>query len=223
MSAGAIVAIIVAIIVVAALIVALMAARRRSRLQQRFGPEYDRVVGEHESKRKAEAELAGRERRVHGLDIRPLTPQARAGYADRWTAIQERFVDSPADAVAHSQVLVVAVMNERGYPTEQHDQVLADLSVEHANTLDQYRAAEEISERAAAGLASTEELRQAMIHYRELFRELLGDPADARAEAAEADAARDPEAGRTLTAENGDPVAADEAGDGIPVQRTRRS
>jgi hypothetical protein len=179
MSAGIIVVIIVVIVVVAAVVVGMMAARRRRRLQQRFGPEYDRLVGERDSKRQAEAELTERERRVQDLDIRPLTESARAGYAREWATLQEQFVDTPADAVAASQVLVGAVMNERGYPTGNRDQVLADLSVEHAKTLDHYRAAEEISESATAGTASTEDLRQAMIHYRALFRELLGESADA--------------------------------------------
>jgi len=178
MSAGIIVAIVVAIVVVTALVIGAMAASRRRRLQQRFGPEYDRLVGERDSKRKAEAELTERERRVQDLDIRPLTDSARAGYAHQWATLQEQFVDMPADAVAASQVLVAAVMNERGYPTDNRDQVLADLSVEHAKTLDHYRAAEEISESAAGGKASTEDLRQAMIHYRALFRELLGEAAD---------------------------------------------
>jgi hypothetical protein len=178
-STGTIVAIIVAVVVIAALVIGLMAVMRRRRLQQRFGPEYDRLASEHDSKLKADAELSGRERRVHDLDIRPLTPSARASYAGQWAAIQERFVDTPAEAVAASQVLVVAVMTERGYPAEHRDQMLADLSVEHASTLDHYRAAEEISEGAAAGTASTEDLRQAMIHYRALFRDLLGEPADA--------------------------------------------
>jgi hypothetical protein len=192
-STGTIVAIVVAVIVVAALVVALMAIMRRRRLQQRFGPEYDRLVGERDSKLKAEAELTERQRRVQGLDIRPLTPSARASYADRWAGIQERFVDAPADAVAASQVLVVAVMGERGYPAEHPDQVLADLSVEHAQTLDHYRTAEKISATAAAGTASTEDLRQAMIHYRALFRDLLGEPADVAqadpADVAQADSA----------------------------------
>ncbi len=179
MATGTIVAIIVAIVVIAAVVIMLMAAARRRRLQQRFGPEYDRLVDERDSKRKAEAELSERERRVQGLDIRPLAPSARAEYANRWAGLQERFVDQPAEAVAASQVLVVAVMTERGYPAEHRDQVLADLSVEHAKTLGHYRAAEQISQAAAAGTASTEDLRQAMIHYRALFRELLGDPADA--------------------------------------------
>ena len=176
MSTGTIVVIVVVIVVIAAAVVMLMATARRRRLQQRFGPEYDRAVGEHASKLKAEAELSGRERRVHDLDIRPLTEAARAGYADRWAGLQQRFVDEPAEAVAASQVLVVAVMTERGYPADHRDQVLADLSVEHAQTLSHYRAAEKISELAAAGTASTEDLRQAMIHYRALFRDLLGDP-----------------------------------------------
>jgi len=93
-------------------------------------------------------------------------------------SIQEQFIDTPADAVSGAQLLVVAVMTERGYPVEQDDQVLADLSVGHSGTLDRYRAAEEISGKAAAGTASTEDLRQAMVHYRVLFADLLGEPAD---------------------------------------------
>lgn len=189
-STGTILVIVVAIIVIAAVVIGLMAAARRRRLQQRFGPEYDRLVGEHDSKLKAESELAERQRRVRELDIRPLTPSARATYADQWATLQERFVDAPGEAVAASQVLVVAVMSERGYPTEDHDQVLADLSVEHAQTLSRYRAAEEISASAAAGTASTEDLRQAMIHYRALFRELLGDSAEGTGPA-DQDAAQD--------------------------------
>src|SRR6202034_1532454 len=126
-----IIVIIVAVIVIAALVTGGMAGKRRRRLQDRFGAEYDRGAGEQDSTLKPDAELAGRERRAQGLAIRPLTSSARAGYADQWTGIQEQFVDTPADAVAASQVLVVAVMSERGYPTGHQDQVLADLSVEH--------------------------------------------------------------------------------------------
>ena len=217
MSTGTIVVIVVVIVVVAAIVIMLMAAARRRRLQQRFGPEYDRAVGEHASKLKAEAELSGRERRVHGLDIRPLTPAARASYADRWAGIQQRFVDEPAEAVTAAQVLVVAVMTERGYPADHRDQVLADLSVEHAKTLGHYRAAEKISELATAGTASTEDLRQGMIHYRALFNDLLGDEADATGATA-AEPATDAEPARP-----GEPVsAAEPAGayqvdDGEPV------
>ncbi len=181
MSSGAVVIIVIAVIVVAAVTGWAMTAARRRRLQRQFGPEYDRVVLEQSSHRKAEHELAARERRVRGLNIQPLTPSARAAYAGRWSAAQERFVDEPAAAVAETQSLVVAVMRERGYPTEDHDQLADDLSVEHASTLLNYRQADEISQQSAAGGATTEDLRQAMIHYRLLFSELLGEPMETAA------------------------------------------
>jgi hypothetical protein len=174
MSAGVIVVIIVAILIIIAVAIAVPAARRR-RLRQRFGPEYDRMVAEQQSQRKAEAELASRERRVRKLDIRHLSPEARTAYLTRWASIQEHFVDQPAEAVGQAQELVTSAMQERGSPTEDFDQTLADLSVEHARTLEHYRAAHAISETAANGSASTEDLRQAMIHYRAMFDELLGD------------------------------------------------
>ena len=176
MSTGAIVAIIIVVIVVAAVVVAVMMANRRRRLKERFGPEYDRAVTERGSRREAEAELAERERHHRELDIRPLSPAARAQYSSEWTAVQEQFVDAPQAAVTGAQTLVSAVMEDRGYPTQPYDQTLADLSVEHASTLDHFRAAHDISQNAAAGTASTEDLRQAMIHYRALFAELLGEP-----------------------------------------------
>jgi hypothetical protein len=179
MSAGIItVIIVVAAIVVVAVVAGVVYDARRRHLRRRFGPEYDSLVEERGSRRKAEAELAGRERRVRGLDIRPLDPAARSRYARRWTAVQEHFVDAPPGAVEDAQRLVLAVMSERGYPTEGDDQVLADLSVDHAGALDHYRAAHGISQRAADNLASTEDLRQAVIHYRALFQDLLGRPGD---------------------------------------------
>ena len=119
-----------------------------------------------------------RRRRSPALDIRPLTGIARQRYANQWAAIQERFVDAPAEAVAASRALVTAVMAERGYPTDHHDQVLADLSVDNQAAVDHFRAADEISGNPAPGAAATEDLRVALIHYRELFRVLLGEPAD---------------------------------------------
>jgi hypothetical protein len=177
MSTGAIVAIVVVVIVVAAILIVMTAMNRRHRLQERFGPEYDRAVTEHGSRREAEAELADRERHVRELDIRPLSQAARTQYMSEWTAVQEQFVDAPQAAVTGAQTLVSAVMEDRGYPTQPYDQTLADLSVQHASTLDHFRAAHDISQNAAAGAASTEDLRQAMIHYRALFAELLGEPA----------------------------------------------
>jgi hypothetical protein len=175
MSTGTIVIIIIVILVVVAVVAGVVYDRRRRRLRQRFGPEYDRMVEEKGSRTKAEAELASRQRRVADLDIQPLDPAARARYAENWAAVQEQFVDAPQEAVMAAQRLVKTVMKERGYPTEGDDQVLADLSVDHGGVLDHYRAAYGISQRAADNQASTEDLRQAMIHYRALFQDLLGD------------------------------------------------
>ena len=223
MSTVTIAIIVAAIVVVAVLVIGVIAVRRRRRLQERFGPEYDRLVGERDSKRKAESELTGRERRVDGLDIQPLDESARAGYALQWAAIQEQFVDTPADAVASSQLLVVAVLTELGYPAEDPDQVLADLSVEHAATLDRFRAAEETSRSAAAGTASTEDLRLAMIDYRALFRDLVGEPAGAVNGSAATDSPPLADAGDVHVADTQpevadiDPVA---AGPGRQLSRT---
>jgi hypothetical protein len=174
--------IVVAVLVIAGLVAGMLAAARRRRLQRRFGPEYERAVGDGGSRLMADAELAAGERRVEGLDIRPLDATDRTEYASRWSAIQQQFADRPQDAVAQAQLLVTAVMKERGYPTETHDQMVADLSVQHASTLGHYRAAHAISEIAAVGNASTEDLRQAMIQYRMLFSALLGEPPGPQAE-----------------------------------------
>ena len=222
MSTVTIAVIVAVIIVLAVLAIALMAVRRRRRLQHRFGPEYDRLAGERDSKRKAESELAERERRVHGLDIQPLADSARAGYALQWAGIQEQFVDTPEDAVASSQLLVVAVMSELGYPVEDPDQMLADLSVEHATTLDHYRAAEATSRNAAAGTASTEDLRLAMIDYRALFRDLVGEPAGAGYRSSPTESAPATEAGDVHVADTQPEIAAvDPAADGSDQQLSR--
>lgn len=168
----------VAVVVIALVAVALVAAlvirqRRRDQLRSRFGPEYDRLIAEHDNRREAEQELLAREQRHSELDIRPLAEESRDGYAQRWSEVQERFVDAPGFAVTEADQLVTAVMAERGYPTENFEQRLSDLSVGHAETLDHYRKAHEISGHAARKEASTEDLRQAMVHYRVLFDELL--------------------------------------------------
>ncbi|MGN6793950.1 MAG: hypothetical protein ACTHJW_16305 [Streptosporangiaceae bacterium] len=175
MSAGAAIAIIVVIVIIIVVAAISIAAAKRRRLKERFGPEYDRMVADQQSQRKAEAELASRQRWVRKLDIRPLTAAARTEYIAQWASIQERFVDHPASAVSQAQQLVTAVLQDRGYPTEGFEQILADLSVEHARNLEHYREAHAISESSANGSASTEDMRQAMIHYREMFDDLLGD------------------------------------------------
>jgi hypothetical protein len=179
MSSGTIAIVIVVVIIVAALMAAAAVTARRRRLQQQFGPEYDRAVTEQNSRLRAEAELTGRQRRVRKLDITPLTEETRQRYAADWTVIQEQFVDSPQTAVGRAYDLVVTVMTERGYPTDDSEQVVADLSVEHAATVDHFRAAQQITGAAASGDAATEDLRQALIHYRALFSDLLGETPNA--------------------------------------------
>ncbi|HEX4659427.1 MAG TPA: hypothetical protein VH307_18725 [Streptosporangiaceae bacterium] len=215
---AATIAIIVVVVAIVVLVIAAMTTARRRRLQRRFGPEYDRVVGEKHGQLKAEAELIGRQRRVQRLDIRPLSATARATYAGEWAAVQERFVDQPQQAVAEAQLLVAAVMRERGYPTEDHDQIAADLSVEHAGALDHYRAARHISTNAETGDASTEDLRQAMVHYRALFSELLGqaDDASGRRSAVTAPAGAGTAPGSTATAGQATDQPADAASPARP-------
>lgn len=151
----------------------------RRGLRERFGPEYDRAIERHDSTREAEQELLARQKRHDTLEIRPLAPEARERSIAEWLQVQERFVDAPEPAVTDADRLLVRVMGERGYPAEGFEQRVSDLSVEHAGTIDRYRAAHDIGTRAEAGQASTEDLRQAMLHYRALFAELLGTEEDA--------------------------------------------
>jgi hypothetical protein len=153
-------------------------AMRRRQLRQQFGPEYDRAVNEQDSRIRAEAELTQRQRRVRKLDIKPLPEAARARYLAQWQTIQEQFVDSPEAAVTEAYDVVTTVMRERGYPVTDDEQVAADLSVEHAATVGHFRSAQAITREVAHGSVATEDLRQALIHYRELFADLLGEPGD---------------------------------------------
>lgn len=182
MSSGTIAAVIIAVVLIAAIVVLVTLTARSRGLRRRFGPEYDRAVAGTGSRLKAESELADRERRVRKLDIRPLSAAALERYQAQWSALQERFVDSPADVVSGAQNLITSVMAEQGYPTDDLDQIMADLSVDHAATLNRFRTATDLSSRAADGSASTEDLRQAMIHFRALFTELLGTPEPASGE-----------------------------------------
>jgi hypothetical protein len=173
MSPEAVVLIVVVLLLLLAAAVLVPPVLRRRRLRERFGPEYDRMVETSENRREAEQELAEREKRVSDLDIRALAPEQRERFAADWLAVQERFVDDPVAAVADAQRLVTSLMSDRGYPTEGYEQEVADLSVQHAGVLDHYRTAHDLSQRAARGEASTEDLRQAMVNYRELFADLL--------------------------------------------------
>jgi hypothetical protein len=147
--------------------------RRRRHLRETFGPEYDRAVSSARDRNIAERELARREQRVRKLDIRSLAPDQRATFASRWQRVQTDFVDSPTHAIAEADRLVVELMQELGYPMTNFDQRAADISVDHPHVVENYRAARAISMRNRSGNASTEELRQAMVHYRALFQDLL--------------------------------------------------
>lgn len=147
--------------------------RRRRHYRQRFGPEYERVRSESDSTAVAEAELERREQRIKQFDIHPLSPGERDHFAEEWNRVQARFVDDPPGAVHEADSLVNNVMSARGYPMGDFEQQAEDLSVEHPRVVDNYRTAHEIADRNARGEADTEDLRQAMVHYRSLFNDLL--------------------------------------------------
>jgi hypothetical protein len=172
-----IIGVIVLVVIVAALVLVSrqMAARRQARtaaLRSRFGPEYGRAVEDTGAQKKAEAQLAQREKRVEGFTIVPLTQTLRDRYVRDWAAIQAQFVDEPKSAVTNADDLLGQVMSSRGYPVGDFEQRAADLSVDHPVVVQNYRAAHEIAVRHAQGNASTEDLRQAMLSYRRLFDEL---------------------------------------------------
>lgn len=173
--------VLIAIAVVAVLAVALwqaLAHRRTGRLQQQFGPEYDRTLGTTDSRREAEAELQAREERRQQLEIRPLSQAARDRYLESWQSVQARFVDDPRGAVAAADSLIQSVMAERGYPVDDFEQRAADVSVDHPQVVENYRRGHQLAQASADGNDSTEDLRQAMRHYRALFDELVEPAAE---------------------------------------------
>jgi len=167
----------VAILIVLALLVvlALFAGRqRRSRkLREQFGPEYDRTVAEAGDRKEAESRLQERTARRQRLDVVPLDPADSDRYVEAWRQTQARFVDEPAEATREADRLITAVMRQRGYPVDDFEQRAADVSVDHPQVVDDYRAAQAIASANERSEASTEDLRQALVHYRSLFEELL--------------------------------------------------
>jgi hypothetical protein len=145
-------------------------------LRQKFGPEYELAVRKHGSERKAEAQLAERQKRIETLNIRNLDPMEHERFSKQWESVQSRFVDSPRGAVAEADDLVTSLMKTRGYPVSDFDQRAADISVAHPRVVENYRAAHEIALRVGKDEATTEDLRTAMIHYRSLFEELVQVP-----------------------------------------------
>jgi len=155
--------------------------RRTGRLRTQFGrAEYTRAVKEGGSQQRAEAALVQRTERVRKLAIRPLTAADRARFTESWSKVQARFVDGPGGAITDADKLLGDVMTTRGYPVSDFEQRAADISVDHPLVLENYRLAHESALRQTKGQASTEDLRMAMIHYRTLFEELVGEPAAVR-------------------------------------------
>ena len=170
--------ILIAAAVVIAVAVGVMVARanrrkRTDRLREHFGPEYERAVGETGDQGAAEKELVERERKRKKLDIVALAPESRAKYAEHWRTVQTAFVDNPSRAVGDADRLVTQVMRERGYPIDDFEQRAADISVDHPNVVDHYRAAHAIHVAQEHGDIGTEAQREAFVHYRALFEKLL--------------------------------------------------
>ncbi len=174
-------AVVVAVVAIVAIVV--MRQRRRTELRESFGSEYDRAVAREGDVRKGESDLMARRERRAELDIRPLSPQSKTTYARSWEQTQARFVDNPATALAQADALIIAVMEERGYPMDDFERRAEDISVDHPDVVQHYRAAHDISVRvdedpnastsSTVSDVSTEDLRQGLVHYRALFQELL--------------------------------------------------
>ena len=177
-------AIIVAVVVLAAIAgaVVLLRQQRSTHLRRQFGTEYERAVEDTGARHRAETILREREKRVQRFDIHPLSADQRTGFTDQWRRVQAEFVDDPRAAVTHADDVLGEVMEARGYPVTDFDQRSADLSVEHPSVVENYRAAHAIAERHERGDAGTEDLRQAMIHYRTLFDDLVDEVADDHAD-----------------------------------------
>ena len=166
--------VIVAVIAAAAVVAWVFAERRRrERLRTRFGPEYDRTLRDAGDVRRAESILERREKRVSQYRIRALAPDESRHFEDAWRSVQAKFVDDPSVAVTEADTLVTELMTARGYPMTDFERRAEDLSVAHPTVIQHYREARVIADRHSRKEASTEDLRQALVHYRALFDDLL--------------------------------------------------
>jgi hypothetical protein len=175
--------VLLAVVVIAAIVIALVAAsksRQRSALRTQYGSEYDRTVQDKDSRRGAVKDLEARNDRREQLDITPLAPAAVERYRTEWRMLQERFVDAPAESVAMAHTLLTSAMSDRGYPTSEQDERMSLLSVDHADVVDRYRKGATTEQRwRDSGSADTEDLRQAMQHYRAVFDRVVSPTDDA--------------------------------------------
>ena len=168
-----VVIVVVALVAIAGVVAAAMRTRRTHALRERFGPEYDRVAADAPTKRDAESELREREKRRDQFDIRPLEQADRDRYRTRWQDVQARFVDDPSGAVGDADALIQEVMRARGYPVDDFETRANDLSVDHPDVVERYRAAHGIAVAEDRGNAGTDDLRHAIQHYRALFESLV--------------------------------------------------
>ena len=150
-----------------------MQKRRTLQLRSRFGPEYERTVQEVGDRNRAERALEKRAARTEKYDIRPLPVDDRNSLSEEWRRTQALFVDDPGTAIKEADRLVCDVMRRTGYPMVDFEQRAEDLSVDHPHVVRNYRAAHQIAVANQAGKASTEDMRQAVVYYRDLFDELL--------------------------------------------------
>jgi hypothetical protein len=165
---------VIAVLAIAAAVWFYLETQRTRKLRGRFGPEYQRAVEEHGSARSAERDLSRREKRVEKLHIRPLNAEETSRYTEAWRVEQERFVDDPRGAVRGADLVITGVMRSKGYPMSDFDQRIEDISVDHPDVVEHYRVAHAIAVRDRGDGASTEDLRQAMNHYRALFEDMVG-------------------------------------------------
>ena len=155
------------------LTMAIMRFQRSRRLKERFGPEYERLVSEAGDRRKAESELESRLAHVEALDIRPLTAEEVNRFSLEWQSTQSEFVDEPLASVQKADRLLREVMKAKGYPVEDFEQRAADISVDYPDLVTDYRGLHLIATKEADDEVSTEEMRQAMVHGRALFENLV--------------------------------------------------
>lgn len=178
-----VIAVVALVIVLLAVVVgaSMMRQKRSERLKGHFGPEYEHAVETAGDQRAAERELLARERKHNKLKINELTPGSRARYVEAWGATQAGFVDDPAKSVADADRLVTEVMRERGYPVDDFEQRAADISVDHPEVVEHYRAAHILHLAQGQGEIGTEAQREAIVHYRALFERLVGTGSEAHA------------------------------------------
>jgi hypothetical protein len=184
MTNAQVVLLIFVIAAVVAIILILVNVQRSRKLRAKFGPEYQRAVQETGTVTRGEARLAKLEKRVDHYHIRTLSASERGTFLEAWKVVQARFVDDPEGSLTEADRLLGQIMSARGYPVSEFDQQAADLSVNHPYVVEHYRAGHEIAVRHSQGQASTEDLRQGMIHYRKLFDDLVGEAEVARAQTA---------------------------------------